>query len=193
MYGTLGSSTYEETHANTNDSTVKTYVDNWYENNIKGTDYEEYIVDNIFCNSRAIDSKKYNGYGGNATEYNENAWNEISLMCLNKNDSLGAKKNNYTNGSLKYSISLMNFYETVLAGGHWSENKQFYLYIKSFFWTLTAWKFDGVYARVRGTGTVASNALQVNTATAGVRPVINLKPNSLKSGDGTINNPYTVE
>ena len=27
----------------------------------------------------------------------------------------------------------------------------------------------------------------------GVRPVINLKPNSLKSGDGTASNPYCVE
>ena len=27
----------------------------------------------------------------------------------------------------------------------------------------------------------------------GVKPVINLKSNSLVSGDGTINNPYTVE
>ena len=34
--------------------------------------------------------------------------------------------------------------------------------------------------------------LRVN-ATYGVKPVINLKSNSLKLGDGTINNPYTVE
>ena len=30
MYGTPGSSTYEQTHANINDSTIKTYIDNWY-------------------------------------------------------------------------------------------------------------------------------------------------------------------
>ena len=40
MYGTLNSSTYEETHANINDSTIKKYVDSWYENNIKGTNFE---------------------------------------------------------------------------------------------------------------------------------------------------------
>ena len=28
---------------------------------------------------------------------------------------------------------------------------------------------------------------------SGVKPVINLKLNSLKAGDGTINNPYVVE
>ena len=46
MYGTPGSSTYEETHANINDSTIKKYVDSWYENNLKGTNFENYIVDN---------------------------------------------------------------------------------------------------------------------------------------------------
>jgi hypothetical protein len=28
MYGTLGSNTYELTHANTNNSTIKTYIEN---------------------------------------------------------------------------------------------------------------------------------------------------------------------
>ena len=40
MYGTPNSSTYEETHANINDSTIKKYIDLWYENNIKSTKFE---------------------------------------------------------------------------------------------------------------------------------------------------------
>ena len=48
MYGTPGSSTYAETHANINDSTIKEYLDSWYENNIKSTEYEQYLVDNLF-------------------------------------------------------------------------------------------------------------------------------------------------
>ena len=34
MYGQTGASTYEETHANINDSTIKEVVDNWYKVNI---------------------------------------------------------------------------------------------------------------------------------------------------------------
>ena len=34
MYGTPGSSSYEETHANINDSTIKQYIDQWYKTNI---------------------------------------------------------------------------------------------------------------------------------------------------------------
>ena len=54
MYGKVGASTYAETYANTNNSTIKTYIDTWYENNIKGTTNKQYIVDNIFCNDRSF-------------------------------------------------------------------------------------------------------------------------------------------
>ena len=54
MYGKVGVSTYAETHANTNNSTIKTYIDTWYENNIKGTTNEQYIANNIFCNDRSF-------------------------------------------------------------------------------------------------------------------------------------------
>ena len=37
----------------------------------------------------------------------------------------------------------------------------------------------------------ADNYYSVNYS-HGIKPVINLKSNSLKSGDGTINNPYLV-
>ncbi len=53
MYGIPSSSTYEETHANINDSTIKKYVDKWYENNIKDARYEQYLSDNLFCNDKS--------------------------------------------------------------------------------------------------------------------------------------------
>lgn len=49
MYGTVGASTYAETHANTNDSTIKTVLDTWYISNIKNTTNEQYVVDAIYC------------------------------------------------------------------------------------------------------------------------------------------------
>ena len=47
MYGTPVSSTYAATHANINDSTIKKYIDNWYEKSIKDSSYETYLSDNI--------------------------------------------------------------------------------------------------------------------------------------------------
>ena len=40
MYGTPASTTYEATHANLNDSTIKSYIDEWYAENILGTGHE---------------------------------------------------------------------------------------------------------------------------------------------------------
>ena len=48
-YGTTGS--LENNRLNTNDSTIKTYVDNWYKNNL--TAYTKYIsTEAVYCNDR---------------------------------------------------------------------------------------------------------------------------------------------
>ena len=60
MYGKIGASTYTAAHANTNDSTIKAYLDNWYKTNILGTVHEQYLADNVFCNDRSISSNKPN-------------------------------------------------------------------------------------------------------------------------------------
>ena len=54
MYGQAGSSTYKETHANTNNSAIKSTVDNWYKTNIVDKGYENYVDDVIYCNDREI-------------------------------------------------------------------------------------------------------------------------------------------
>ena len=73
MYGTPSSSTYEETHANINDSTIKKYVDKWYGNNIKDARYEQYLSDNLFCNDKSVsnyrETYKNLGYGTENTYY----------------------------------------------------------------------------------------------------------------------------
>ncbi len=56
MYGTSGSSKYEDTHKNENDSTIKKKLDSWYSSNLKA-EYEEYIDSNAgFCNDRQINT-----------------------------------------------------------------------------------------------------------------------------------------
>ena len=93
MYGTPGSSTYEETHRNTNSSAVKDYIDTWYENNLKDTESERYLSDNIFCNDRSFaDNNTGTGAGQSVTYYR---WGillsstnmKIILNCLLQNDA----------------------------------------------------------------------------------------------------------
>ena len=51
MYGTSGSSTYAETHANTNKSTILQNLETWYKNNL--ATYASKLADTIWCNDKS--------------------------------------------------------------------------------------------------------------------------------------------
>ena len=209
MYGTPGSSTYEETHANINDSTIKKYVDKWYENNIKDTEHEQYLADNLFCNDRRIsdydaENSSKLGYGKNYTVYAGayGPWSApqgtnnalVDLYCHQINDSFTVADKIYGNGSLKYAISLLTKRETILSGSYDKDNVKFYLYSNNYLWTLTPDGYSSDHSIIRlqeKYGRTASTAIS-NDIEVGVKPVINLKQGSLKSGNGTISNPYRI-
>ena len=88
MYGTPGSNTYAETHANINKSTILQNLEKWYKSNL--TSYESKLADTIWCNDKStqkvisyyadteelINGNKVEGdvvfglgYGKNATYY----------------------------------------------------------------------------------------------------------------------------
>lgn len=206
MYGIKGSYTYLETHKNINDSTIKKYIDAWYENNIKKTEYDKYIADNNFCNDRSIslgkpDSSYTNlGYQKSPTQYrwayepwNSDGYNRhMSLLCKNSNDSLDSK-------CLKYSIGLITSDEEVLAGGWNTTNTKFYLHTGYDYWTMSPRRFIayndtglGGVRTINFLGQLNYDA-RIDDDHNMVKPVINLKAGSLRSGDGQMNNPYVVE
>ena len=203
MYGATGASTYAETHANTNDSTIKAYIDNWYKTNIVGTTNEQYLADNIFCNDRSISSDKpdssYNnlGYGTNVTAYR---WyyfayssynNKMMLTCPQQNDAFTVSDTTNGNGALTYPVGLLSTDEVILAGG-WSDNNSgYYLYSGQWWWTSSP-NYFGSLACVRDVNSYgyASDGSYVYDSSGGVRPVFNLKAEVLNNGDGTASNPY---
>ncbi len=98
------------------------------------------------------------------------------------------------NRDLTYPIGLLTTDEAVLAGGFSTSNFDYYLYTGNDYWTMSPYHFNGYYASVllvlsNGNPFGSSGVFNSN----GVRPVINLKPNSLKLGDGTATNPYRIE
>ena len=209
MYGTTGASTYEETHANVNSSTIKTKVDEWYESHIKDTEYEQYISDTLFCNDRSISEHKLNGdyinsgIGKDYTAYRWSygpwdTWNSSNkqyprLTCSQQNDRFTVNDEILGNGSLTYPIGLVNTDEATLAGGYNWDNSGYYLYTGNYYWTMSPSNFtdSGAYeCGVHYVGSVYSTD-RVNNSN-GVRPGLNLKSDSLKKGSGTANDPYMV-
>ena len=207
MYGTAGSSTYEETHANINDSKIKKYLDTWYKNTLNATEYERYLTDNEFLGNRSLGSNEGNvGFSNNKTLY---YWYYLANSSL-KTSLHGSSEDNYTisssvvgNKKLNYPIGLISMEETILSGAYNVENKKFFLYSGINYWTMTADSFmtsnNLAHNRIIGSsgcagycGGVAEGGGRVVWEMLGVKPVINLKPNSLKLGDGTISNAYRV-
>ena len=131
MYGAPGSTTYELTHTNTNDSTIKTYIDNWYKGNFDETATKK-LEDTVFCNDRSVTTSENNtvlpsgygilGYGKNATIYGASSRASLftpnpspSLVCPQNNDKFTVDVKN-GNGALTYPIGLITLDETIFAG-----------------------------------------------------------------------------
>mgnify|MGYP007029427811 CR=1 FL=1 len=206
MYGATGASTYVAAHANTNDSTIKTYIDNWYKTNILGTANEQYLADNIFCNDRSLaGSNSGTGAGTSISHYRwyNTPWesddyvnyskynNKMMLTCSQQNDAFTVSDTINGNGALTYPVGLMTMDEMVLAGGWNEENSGYYLYSGQYWWVSSPGNFMGSYAGVRRVHSNGCADVPYFVYVAyGVRPVLNLKAEVLKYGDGTLNNPY---
>lgn len=198
MYGEVGASTYAETHANINNSTIKTYIDTWYENNIKSTSNEKYIVDNIFCNDRSLaPDNSGEGYGGRETYYRWHNFadssnnNKMMLTCPQQNDAFTVNDTSKGNGALTYGIGLITADEVVLGGGWSSDNSNYYLYTGREYWTSSPYYYSrrpgAVERLVYSNG--GARSYVVYTA-IGARPVISLTSEVLEQGDGTASNPF---
>ena len=197
-YVRYGTSSKEVAQTNTNDSTIKTYLDNWYQTNISGTENEQYLADNIFCNDRSFSSNNSGtGAGVSITDYRWSYFasssynNKMMLTCPQQNDAFTVSDTTNGNGALTYPIGLITTDEAVLAGGWNTSNNGYYLYSGSFYWASSPSDFRGWYAYVRGVsnGGHAGGGVSANS-TVGVRPVINLKAEVLAQGSGTAADPY---
>ena len=140
-YVNYGTSSKEVAQTNTNDSTIKTYLDNWYKTNIVGTTNEQYLVDNVFCNDRSMaGNNSGTGAGVSRTYYRWYNWasssynNKMMLKCPQKNDAFTVSDTTNGNGALTYPVGLLSTDEIVLAGGWATDNSGYYLYSGQYWW-----------------------------------------------------------
>ena len=207
---TGGSTSYEEAHANINDSNIKTFIDNWYNNNLK--DYAYAIEDTIYCNDRSIAPvDNYAGFtftktgkGIENTAYSNALRNYAehtpSLKCVNKNDRFTVN-NSIGNAKLTNPIALISTDEAYMAGAFtynfiddsYITNTDFYLYSGDWYWTLTPFAAAGGRAGVDYVIDVGflDNYYVVNF-TSGVRPVVSLSSDAISGGRGTMDDPWIV-
>ncbi len=221
MYGTAGSSTYAATHANTNNSAIKTYIENWYSQNFDETATSK-LEDTIFCNDRSTKAYDANtigdksmssygalGYSSIATFYraaHRASWYSsspnASLACLNDNDKFTVDSKN-GNGKLTYPVGLITLDEVVFAGfnTHYSNANDYkdqtnYLNTDTYYWTFSpVIKYYDAAAEVGLIAVGGVSSLTFVDYKGGVRPVVSLKSGTIvePTGDGTSTNPYVVK
>ena len=204
-YGTTGS--LENNRLNTNDSTIKTYVDNWYKNNL--IDYTKYLSkDAVYCNDRNLASGET--YSTTSRFYYapyERIYTnkQPTYNCTNMSDAFSV---NNTSAKLDYPVGLMTIDELSYAGGEsyttltapyaWyytNANGESITGIASF-WALSPNDWDGSGSYVWNVdgfddpGSLSNYRVRVSIT---VRPSVSLSScNLISRGNGSPENPYVV-
>ena len=174
---------------NKNDSTIKTYIDSWYESNIKDK-YDNKLEDTVFCNDRSMSNESSNGWnpiGGSTStslqfkNYNANQ----SLVCANETDRFSMSN---PKAKLKYPIGLLSLPELSLSGygsSHYYNNGQ-YVWLASPFSFIS----NDAYVGLADSGGLAGSDV---VDSGGVRPSVSIQPGtSFSSGDGSFTNPFVI-
>ena len=204
-YGTTGS--LENNRLNTNDSTIKTYVDNWYKNNL--TAYTKYLSkDAVYCNDRNLASGQT--YSTSTTNlFNYASYERIpnkqpTYNCTNISDAFSV---NNTSAKLDYPVGLMTIDELSYAGGqaytkltapyawYYTNANGESITGSTDFWALSSngWGANSFGWFVRGSVDPGClNGIDVDGSNA-VRPSVSLLScNLISRGNGSPENPYEI-
>ena len=176
---------------NTTDSTIKSVIDNWYQE--KMMSYTKKLEDTIWCNDRSVVKKEsgYTYFGTNDRVYTTHI---PSLDCINDADKFTVKDTN-GNGLLTYPVALLTGDEVILAGGKGNSiNSNYYLYTNENWWTLSPSHFGDKITSYYFLSSSSNFYSSFVDSSYGVRPSISLAPNTkFISGNGSYNRPYEIK
>ena len=213
-YGTSGS--LESNRTNENDSTIKTYVDYWYKNNL--IDYTKFLSnDAVYCNDRSLASGStysttsdfryalYYRMGYRIDGSSDGIVINPSYNCTNMSDAFSV---NNISAKLDYPVGLMSVDELSYAGGQADEmlDAPYVWYDtnaneESITGNLFTWSFS---PSTWSSGSSYAYVVDSNYEPAGVgynyvnhsgyvRPSVSLLScNLISRGNGSPENPYVV-
>ena len=197
-----------EMKTNTNDSTIKGVVDDWFSFAI--SIYTPYMSDSIWCNDRSENTNTsyagkfnsgWNSNGGLLNTYywtqgyvrREHSFQPLVDSCPNKDDAFTVSDTTNGNGKLINPVGLLTSDEVMMAGGaNLDVLNNYYLNVGVEYWLMNPIHHTDTLvteSRVMDNGRLSSNAA---SNSLGVRPAITSKSLSITGGVGTINNPYRI-
>ena len=192
MYG----NSFDDT-ANTNDSIIKTTIDNWYEANM--TNYTSQLEDTVWCNDRSY-IKDGSNKGFEAID-RLLMKNTPTLKCQSVRDKFTVSTSN-GNGDLTYPVGLITADEMAYAGGKYNNtiangNSSFYLYNGGFgYFSLTpanlspGESWGPQMLNMTGNGAFEGKFYKFG---GNIRPSISLQPGiAMTGGSGTATDPFVI-
>ena len=209
MYGTSGS--LASNRDNTNNSTIKAKIDDWYSTNLNS--YSKYIsTEAVYCNDRELArNQTYSTSSGSSSIFNYAPYGRLytnktpKYNCANKKDAFSGSNNE---AKLTYPIGLMTADEIAYAGGKAytdlpSPYAWFYLNSagesitgSTYWWSLSPSAWGGSYSYVWFVFGSSRPGYLFNTYVSniyGVRPAISLKTCTLWiNGNGAPETPYEI-
>ena len=169
-------------------STIKGYLDNWYNQNLNNPNYTKYLDNKaVYCNDRSVSNiGSWNKNSANmSTTLQFRSYNDYkNLKCENDVDRFNISNMKAT---LIYPIGLLTESERNLIGGNYAKTSQNY-------WGALPYSFGSTgYANVHYVGTVGNEVSHGVDFADGVRPVLTLSPDTeILEGSGTYTDPYVV-
>jgi len=157
------------------DSNIKIMLDNWYQETILNTEYNDYVVDSVYCGNKRISN------GVNFEAYDRIITNNSYDLNCNLADSYTVS-NDLGNGNLDYPVGLISADELLMVGDEYLANNVS-------FWTMTSSNvvLGNVYNFSYNDKFTSSRVDEE----LGVRPVITIKTDEL-SGSGKIDDPFVI-
>ena len=199
-YGT--GSSLASNRDNTYNSTIKTYIDNWYNNNLSS--YSKYIsTEAVYCNDRELvpdQTYYYASYGRLFT-------NKTPIYnCINNKDAFSGSN---SEAKLTYPIGLMTADEIAYAGGKADtklSSPYAWYYLNSAggsitgstrWWSLSPYYYNGLYSFVWAVNGSGNPGYLFNRYVldhmSGARPAVSLKSCiKYSTGNGTSEAPYEI-
>ena len=193
---------------NTTNSTIKTFIDSWYQNNL--TNYTKYLSTSaVYCNDRSLGtgqtysaSSEFNFAPYYRMDYGtDGASANPSYNCSDIRDAFSVDN---TSAKLDYPVSLMTADEIAFAGGvafqsmntpyAWFISNSVGTQVSSLWWSLSPrrWNYGYAYVWYWNSDNARLDDGYVDSTRA-VRPAISLKSCiKYSTGDGTSESPYEI-
>ena len=193
---------------NTTDSTIKTFIDSWYKNNL--TNYTKYLSTSaVYCNDRSEGTGQTYSVSAdfNFASYYRMDWigdgakANPSYNCTDIRDAFSIDN---TSAKLTYPVSLMTADEIAFAGGvafrtmntpyAWFISNSVGTQVSTYWWSLSpsAWNVGRASVWSWNSDVAYLYSLYV-VNTHAVRPAISLKSCiKYSTGDGTSESPYEI-